>query len=134
MIGKQYRNLAAALMVAAGLGLAGHAGSTANAQPETAGCSDPAMMGDQMHDPAMMGDQMRDPAMMGDQMHDPAMMGDDQMHDPAMMGDQMLQARDGQCLAGQTLSVRAAFAAAWGDHAGARWAAEHEAELARLGR
>ena len=93
MIGKQYRNLAAALMVAAGLGLAGHAGSTANAQPETAGCND-----------------------------------------PAMMGDQMLQARDGQCLAGQTLSVRAAFAAAWGDHAGARWAAEHEAELALLGR
>ncbi len=55
MNGKQYRNVAAVLLVAGGLGLAGYGGNTANAQSEAEGCNDPAMMDDHMMDgPAMM--------------------------------------------------------------------------------
>ena len=119
MNGMQY--LAVVLLVAGTLGWVGHAGATVSAQPEVMGCNGPAMMGDEMHGPAMMGDEMHDPAMM-----------DDEMHDPAMMGGEMLQARDGQCLAGQAPAIQAAFVAVWGDHAGARWVEEHEAELAMM--
>jgi putative lipoprotein len=44
------------------------------------------------------------------------------------------RARDGQSLRTQPAAVQAAFEALWGDQAGARWVAEHEAELARQGR
>jgi hypothetical protein len=43
-------------------------------------------------------------------------------------------ARDGQTLAGQPQSVQQLFQVTWGDRAAARWAEEHNAELARAGR
>jgi hypothetical protein len=43
------------------------------------------------------------------------------------------RAADGQALGLQPPAVQAAFAAAYGDGAAARWAAEHDADLARAG-
>ena len=123
-----YRPLVAVLLITSGL-TAVTPGSI-----EAASCNEPAMMGDPMMDQGMMaGPKMEGEAMMNDPMMDQGMMSDSMMESPAMMAGKMLRARDGQCLASQSAAIQAAFAAVFGDGAGARWVQEHERELARSG-
>jgi len=49
-------------------------------------------------------------------------------------GVNLPRARDGQSLTTQAFAARASFATVWGPQAAAEWVAEHEMELARLGR
>ena len=130
-----YRPLVALLLMTGSV-TAGVPGSL-----EAANCGDAGMMDEKMMDPGMMKDSMMDgpgmmgePMMAGDAMMDgEAMMGADMMDKTPMMGDMTARARDGQCLASQSAAVQAAFAAAFGDGAGARWVQEHERELTRSG-
>lgn len=134
---RQQRNLAAALLVAGSVGFTGYGSTVAHAQPAAADCAASAMMDGKMMDgQPMMGDKMMDPqAMMDGNMMEGSAMGDKVMDSSAMMmmDSMMLRARDGQCLATQSPAVQAAFVAAWGESAGARWVQDHEAELARMG-
>ncbi len=127
-----YRMVAAALMLAGGVGLAGYPAG-AYAQGTFADCAADVMMaGDSMKMDPMMADHSMDMSM-GDMSMS---MGDSMMMDSmdmGMMASMMMRAKDGQCLASQSAQVQAAFSAAWGDGAGARWVQEHEAELARKG-
>jgi hypothetical protein len=131
-----YRTLAAALVLAGGFGLVGHP-SAVYAGATLAECAaDPMMAGDSMKIDPMMADHSMDMSMgdmsMGDMSMGDSMMMDHSM-DVGMMASMMMRAKDGQCLASESAQVQAAFTAAWGDGAGARWVQEHEAELARKG-
>ncbi len=49
-----------------------------------------------------------------------------------MQGEPAPRASDGHSLSDQSAETQASFIAVWGDQAGARWVAEHNAELARI--